>query len=107
MIAVPDPTTFDVLPWRPDERDTGVGRMFADVQTPERQPYEGDPRHVLRRAVMRAREMGFDDFFVGPELEYYLFRDARSTEPRYPRAQDAIYCVAMFKPAFREEFVMR
>jgi glutamine synthetase len=55
--------------------------MFADVQTPEGQAYEGDPRHVLRRAVMRARELGFDDFFVGPELEYYLFRDSRSTEP--------------------------
>ena len=54
--------------------------MFADVQTPERRPYEGDPRHVLRRAEERAREMGFDAFNVGPELEYYLFRDNRSTE---------------------------
>src|ERR1700761_3022168 len=64
MIAVPDPTTFSVLPWRPEEDGNGVARMFADVQTPERVPYEGDPRHVLRRAVERAREMGFDDFFV-------------------------------------------
>ena len=54
--------------------------MFADVQTPERRPYEGDPRHVLRRAEERAKEMGFDAFNVGPELEYYLFRDNRSTE---------------------------
>src|ERR1700755_1568152 len=81
MIAVPDPTTFAGLPWRPEEDGNGVARMSADVQTPDRVPYEGDPRHVLRRAVMRAREMGFDDFFVGPELEYYLFRDSRSTEP--------------------------
>src|SRR5262249_30172040 len=82
MIAVPDPTTFNILPWRygGDDNEPGVGRMFADVQTPERQPYEGDPRHVLRRAVQRARDMGFDDFYVGPELEYYLFRDSRSTE---------------------------
>jgi len=79
MIAVPDPATFAVLPWRPSE--DGVGRMFCDIQTPERTPYEGDPRHVLRRALQRATEMGFDDFMVGPELEYFYFRDARSTEP--------------------------
>ena len=81
MIAMPDPTTFNVLPWRPEENGGGVARMFADVLTPEREPYEGDPRHVLRRAVQRANEMGFDDFFVGPELEYFLFRDSKSTEP--------------------------
>jgi len=79
MIAVPDPATFAVLPWRPSE--DGVGRMFCDIQTPERTPYEGDPRHVLRRALERATAMGFDDFMVGPELEYFYFRDARSTEP--------------------------
>jgi len=79
MIALPDPATFAVLPWRP--QDDGVGRMFCDIQTPERTPYEGDPRHVLRRALQRMGEMGFDDFMVGPELEYFYFRDARSTEP--------------------------
>jgi glutamine synthetase len=79
MIALPDASTFAVLPWRP--QDDGVGRMFCDVQTPERTPYEGDPRHVLRRALERMSAMGFDDFMVGPELEYFYFRDARSTEP--------------------------
>src|SRR2546423_9721342 len=54
MIAVPDASTFAVLPWRPEEE--GVARMFADVQTPERHPYEGDPRHVLRRAEERMKE---------------------------------------------------
>src|SRR5213595_3185809 len=78
MIAMPDPATFAVLPWRPEEQ--GVGRMFCDVITPERTPYEGDPRHVLRRALERAGAMGFDTFNVGPELEYFLFRDPRSTE---------------------------
>src|SRR5687767_12691229 len=80
MIAIPDPTTFASLPWRPEDEGHGVGRMFADIQTPEREPYEGDPRHVLRRAVERANQMGFDHFFVGPELEYFLFRDSKSTE---------------------------
>src|SRR5215813_5338042 len=78
MIAMPDPGTFAVLPWRPEEQ--GVGRMFCDVITPEKTPYEGDPRHVLRRALERARALGFDTFNVGPELEYFFFRDSRTTE---------------------------
>jgi len=78
MIAMPDPSTFAVLPWRPDEQ--GVARMFCDIQTPERTPYEGDPRQVLRRALARMEGMGFDTFNVGPELEYFLFKDANGTE---------------------------
>src|ERR1700710_1656213 len=78
MIAQPDPATFAVLPWRPEE--AGVGRMFCDVLTPERTPYEGDPRHVLRRALQRAGSMGFDTFNVRPELEYFLFRDSNGNE---------------------------
>src|SRR4030081_3682558 len=78
MIAMPDPATFAVLPWRPEEQ--GVARMFCDIQTPERTPYEGDPRHVLRRALERAQAMGVDHYYVGPELEYFYFRDSRSTE---------------------------
>ncbi|MEI7559527.1 MAG: glutamine synthetase family protein [Actinomycetes bacterium] len=78
MIAMPDPTTFALLPWRPQE--DGVARMFCDVLTPEGTPYEGDPRYILRKAVDRAKAMGFDDFFVGPELEYYYFKDSKGTE---------------------------
>ncbi len=78
MIAMPDPSTFAVLPWRPQE--AGVARMFCDVLTPEGTPYEGDPRHVLRRAVQRAEAMGFDHYYVGPELEYFYFKDSKSTE---------------------------
>src|ERR1700684_2486149 len=78
MIAMPDAGTFAVLPWRPEEQ--GVARMFCDVLTPARTPYEGEPRHVLRRALDRARAMGFDTFNVGPELEYFLFRNSRGTE---------------------------
>src|SRR5881397_625875 len=75
MIAMPDARTFAVLPWRPE--DKGVARMFCDVVTPSREPYEGDPRYVLRRALQRASDMGFDAFNVGPELEYFYFRSAR------------------------------
>ena len=52
------------------------------IHTPERTPYEGDPRHVLRRALARAQEMGFDHYFVGPELEFFYFKlgdDGRPT----------------------------
>src|SRR5690242_20762333 len=65
MIAMPDASTFAPLPWRPG--DKGVARMFCDVLTPEREPYEGDPRYVLRRALQRMEAMGFDTFNVGPE----------------------------------------
>jgi len=79
MVAMPDPRTFAVLPWRPEEQ--GVARMFCDILTPERTPYEGDPRHVLRRALARAADLGFDGFEVGVEPEYFLFRDSTSAQP--------------------------
>src|SRR5436309_8287529 len=63
MIAIPDPSTFAILPWRPAEQ--GVARLLCDIQTPERTPYEGDPRYVLRRALARAQDLGFDHFYVG------------------------------------------
>jgi glutamine synthetase len=74
MIAMPDPSTFAVLPWRPQEK--AVGRMFCDVLVPGGQPYEGDPRYVMRRALERARDMGFDEYFLGPELEFFYFRQS-------------------------------
>src|SRR5881227_2818048 len=86
MIAMPDPSTFAVLPWRPEDR--GVGRMFCDVVTPDRQPYEGDPRYVLRRALQRAADMGFDAFNVGPELEYFYFRSAKPELGAEPETLD-------------------
>ena len=54
--------------------------MICDVVTPDGQPYEGDPRYVLRRALERMASMGFDTFNVGPELEYFLFKDDKGTE---------------------------
>src|SRR3982751_5407850 len=74
MIAMPDPSTFAILPWRPQER--AVARMFCDVLRPGGEPYEGDPRFVMRRAMERARDMGFDEYFIGPELEFFYFRQA-------------------------------
>jgi glutamine synthetase len=78
MVAIPDPNTFVVMPWRSGE--SKVARMICDVVTPDGEPYEGDPRYVLRRAIERMQEQGFDTFNIGPELEYFLFRDASGTE---------------------------
>jgi glutamine synthetase len=66
------------MPWR--EGETKVARMICDVVTPDGQPYDGDPRYVLRRALDRMKDMGFDTFNVGPELEYFLFRNDKGTE---------------------------
>jgi glutamine synthetase len=79
MIAMPDPSTFAILPWRPEQQ--GVARLFCDILTPEGTPYEGDPRHVLRRALERMAAMGFDAYTVAVEPEYFLFADRRSTDP--------------------------
>jgi glutamine synthetase len=79
MIAMPDPSTFKTIPWSPQEAPTA--RMICDVQTPDGDPYVGDPRHILRRALERANEMGFDNFFCGPELEFFYFKDSAGTEP--------------------------
>ncbi|MFC1504309.1 glutamine synthetase family protein [Spirochaetota bacterium] len=78
MIAMPDPTTFAILPWRPKEN--GVARMICDILNPDKTPYTGDPRYVLKRALERAKEMGFDHFYLGPELEFFYFKNSSGTE---------------------------
>jgi glutamine synthetase len=77
MVAVPDPTTFAILPWRP--REKGEARMFADVINPDRTPFVGDPRYVLKRNLEKAARMGYT-YYLGPELEYFYFKNSRSPE---------------------------
>ena len=78
MVALPDPSTFQILPWRPKE--PGVGRMFCDILWPGGEPFDGDPRFVLKRNLKRAADMGLT-FYVGPELEYFYFQNAESPVP--------------------------
>ena len=73
MYALPDPTTFSILPWRP--RTNSVARMFCDIVTPDGEPFEGDPRAVLRRNLQRAAQMGYT-YYVAPELEYFYFKNS-------------------------------
>jgi glutamine synthetase len=78
MVAIPDPSTFQLMPAR--EGEMKMARMICDIVTPDGNPYEGDPRYVLRRALERMRALGFDTFNVGPELEYFLFENDKGTE---------------------------
>ena len=78
MIAKPDPDTFQILPWRPLEHNA-VARMFCDILKPGGEPFEGDPRYVLKRNLKKAADLGFT-FYVGPELEFFYFKDSKSTE---------------------------
>jgi glutamine synthetase len=78
MVAIPDPATFRIMPARAGEAK--VGRVICDIVKPDGEPYEGDPRYVLRRALERMQSMGFDTFNVGPELEYFLFKSNTGAE---------------------------
>ncbi len=78
MIAIPDPDTFTLLPWRPKEK--AVARMICDIYQPGGKPYEGDPRYILKRALEQAKKMGFDHYYVGPELEYFYLKSDKAVE---------------------------
>jgi glutamine synthetase len=77
MIAKPDPTTFQLVPWRGVERP--VARMFCDILNPDGTPYEGDPRYVFKRLLKKVADKGYT-FYIGPELEFFYFKDNKGTE---------------------------
>ena len=74
MLAQPDPSTFQILPWRGDIDPTA--RMFCDIMTPDGQPAAADPRNVLRRALAKASDLGFS-FYIHPEIEFYLLKSSQ------------------------------
>ena len=78
MVAMPDPDTWQLLPWRPRVHHA-VARMFCDIQRPGGELFEGDPRYVLKRNLKQAADMGYT-FYVGPELEYFYFQDSKGTQ---------------------------
>src|SRR5690606_36143844 len=69
---------FAILPWRASA-GMNVARMFCDILNPDGTPYKGDPRYALKRNLKKAEEMGFT-FYVGPELEFFYFKNSSSTE---------------------------
>ncbi len=70
MYLCPDLDTFEIFPWRPQQGK--VARLICDVFRPNGSPFEGDPRYVLKKALDRARKMGYE-FYAGPECEFFLF----------------------------------
>ena len=84
MVAMPDPDTFKLLPWRPREH-RAVARMFCDIHMPGGEPFVGDPRYVLKRNLKKAAELGYT-YYVGPELEYFYFRQ-NPDDPTMPTTQ--------------------
>jgi len=85
MLALPDPATFQVLPWR--DQSPATARMFCDVVMPDGSPSYADPRHVLKRTLSNAAERGFT-FYTHPEIEFYLFQD-RPEDGRVPVPVDS------------------
>lgn len=86
LVIQPDPKTFRVLPWTyrgaADDTVWREGLMFGDIVTPDGKPSGADSRHVLKRALAGARkEFGFDGFFVGPEMEFFIFPNDREPRP--------------------------
>ena len=77
LLAMPDPDTFRVQSWSDDGEKTGM--VFCDILKPEGQPYEGDPRYVLKQNLKKAEDLGYT-FYVGPELEYFYFQSNDSTQ---------------------------
>jgi glutamine synthetase len=86
MLARPDPTTFQLLPWR--DQAPGTARMFCDILMPDGSPSYADPRHVLRRVMQKAADLGFT-FYVHPEVEFFLFREPPTPELPQPAPIDA------------------
>jgi glutamine synthetase len=78
MMAIPEPSTFQLLPWRPKEH-SAVARMFCNIVEPEGTPYKGDPRRALKDILKKASDKGYT-YYVGPELEYFYFKDDKGTE---------------------------
>jgi len=73
-----DESTYAVLPW---EKTRKVVRFICDAYTPDGKPFEGDPRHILKRVLAEAEKLGFT-YNVGPELEFFLFRPNDGSSPK-------------------------
>jgi len=79
LIALPDPETFTILPFGGNE-DFKVGMMFCDIKNPDETPYEGCPRNALRKMLNKANDMGFNHYYLGPEMEFFFFKSSDASE---------------------------
>ena len=86
MYLMPDPQTYALIPWRNHLEGGRVARLICDVYKPNHEPFEGDPRNILKRALEEARKLGFE-YFTGPECEFFLF--PKTLVDMHPAAVDA------------------
>lgn len=78
LVALPDLNTFQMFP--ADLTGAPIARFFCDIKTTRGEQFEGDPRYILKKNLVEMKKMGYDQFMVGPELEYFYFRDDKHTE---------------------------
>ncbi|MEO5588444.1 MAG: glutamine synthetase family protein, partial [Gemmatimonadaceae bacterium] len=79
MLLSPDMGTFQIFPW--GEPENRVARLICDINTPDGEPFPGDPRRVLRRQLEKARAMGFSTMNAGMEAEFFMFKPGPDGEP--------------------------
>jgi glutamine synthetase len=79
MYLYPDLNTWVVFPWTAEKGK--VARLICDIYTPEGEPFAGDPRNNLRRVLKEMEELGFTNFNLGPEPEFFLFKLDQQGEP--------------------------
>ncbi len=97
MVAMPDPSTFKILPWKANE--AVVASMFCDILEPDGSPYQGDPRWVLKKNLKRAADRGYI-FNVGPELEYFYFQRSTGNRSHLTRGVISISLLWMLRANF-------
>ena len=85
----PDLDSFVIFPWRPQHGK--VARLICDIHNPDGSPFVGDPRGVLKRALEKARAMGYDAFNIGPEAEFFLFQTDEEGKPTTKTNDEAGY----------------
>ncbi|WP_026689808.1 type I glutamate--ammonia ligase [Alteribacter aurantiacus] len=79
MYLFPDLDTWVIFPWTPEKGK--VARLICDIYNPDGTPFEGDPRGVLKKVLKEAEDLGFSDFNIGPEPEFFLFKNDEKGEP--------------------------
>lgn len=88
MYLYPDLDTFTIFPWRPQQGK--VARIICDVYRPDKVPFEGDSRYILKKTIQQAKELGYE-FHVGPECEFFLFHTDEDGSPTTISHEKASY----------------
>jgi glutamine synthetase len=106
MFLMPDPVTWALLPWRNNVETGRVARLICDVYTPDHKPFEGDPRNILKRAIVEAKALGYE-YFTGPECEFFLFpKDEKGEIKRETRGNGFYFTLVMDESYTIKRYIM-